>query len=153
MIIGAHAIIYSTNSDADRAFPRDVLELTHVDVGGGWLIFGLPPAEVAVHPGEDGGVHELYLMSDDIGKFCEQMALHGIATATVQNAGWGLLTHVTLPGGGKLGVYQPRHARPEPMAEPMGSTPGRRARKTAARKPARPAAKKSGARSARKPAA
>jgi len=153
MIIGAHAIIYSTNSDADRAFLRDVLELTHVDVGGGWLIFGLPPAEVAVHPGEDGGVHELYLMSDDIGKFCERMALHGIATATVQNAGWGLLTHVTLPGGGKLGVYQPRHARPEPMAEPMGSTPARRARKTAARKPARPAAKKSGARSARKPAA
>jgi hypothetical protein len=153
MIIGAHAIIYSTNSDADRAFLRDVLELTHVDVGGGWLIFGLPPAEVAVHPGEDGGVHELYLMSDDIGKFCERMALHGIATATVQNAGWGLLTHVTLPGGGKLGVYQPRHARPEPMAEPMGSTPARRARKAAARKPARPAAKKSGARSARKPAA
>jgi hypothetical protein len=153
MIIGAHAIIYSTNSDADRAFLRDVLELTHVDVGGGWLIFGLPPAEVAVHPGEDGGVHELYLMSDDIGKFCERMALHGIATATVQNAGWGLLTHVTLPGGGKLGVYQPRHARPEPMAEPMGSTPARPARKAAARKPARPAAKKSGARSARKPAA
>jgi len=153
MIIGAHAIIYSTNSDADRAFLRDVLELTHVDVGGGWLIFGLPPAEVAVHPGEDGGVHELYLMSDDIGKFCERMALHGIATATVQNAGWGLLTHVTLPGGGELGVYQPRHARPEPMAEPMGSTPARPARKAAARKPARPAAKKSGARSARKPAA
>jgi hypothetical protein len=71
----------------------------------------------------------------------------------VQNAGWGLLTHVTLPGGGKLGVYQPRHARPEPMAEPMGSTPARPARKAAARKPARPAAKKSGARSARKPAA
>jgi hypothetical protein len=153
MIIGAHAIIYSTNSDADRAFLRDILELTHVDVGGGWLIFGLPPAEVAVHPGEDGGVHELYLMSDDIGKFCERMALHGVATATVQNAGWGLLTHVTLPGGGKLGVYQPRHARPEPMAEPMGSTPARPARKAAARKPARPAAKKSGARSARKPAA
>jgi len=153
MIIGARTRSSSTNSDADRAFLRDVLELTHVDVGGGWLIFGLPPAEVAVHPGEDGGVHELYLMSDDIGKFCERMALHGIATATVQNAGWGLLTHVTLPGGGKLGVYQPRHARPEPMAEPMGSTPARPARKAAARKPARPAAKKSGARSARKPAA
>ncbi|HEY0993629.1 MAG TPA: hypothetical protein VGD80_41530 [Kofleriaceae bacterium] len=157
MIIGAHAIIYSTNSDADRAFLRDILELTHVDVGGGWLIFGLPPAEVAVHPGEDGGAHELYLMSDDIGKFCERMALHGIATATVQNAGWGLLTHVTLPGGGKLGVYQPRHARPDPVGS-MDSTPARPARKAAARKPAarkpaRPAAKKSGARSARKPAA
>jgi hypothetical protein len=151
MIIGAHAIIYSKNSDADRAFLRDILEFSHVDVGGGWLIFGLPPAEVAVHPAEDGGTHELYLMSDDIGKFCEQMALHGIATATVQNAGWGLLTHVTLPGGGKLGVYQPRHARPEPT----GSAQARPARKPAARKAARkPAAKKSGAspyRSPRKP--
>jgi len=153
MIIGAHAIIYSKDSDADRAFLRDILEFSHVDVGGGWLIFGLPPAEVAVHPAEDGGTHELYLMSDDIGKFCEQMALHGIATETVQNAGWGLLTHVTLPGGGKLGVYQPRHARPEPT----GSAPARSARKPPARKAARkaaprPAAKKSGARSPRKPA-
>ena len=150
MIIGAHAIIYSKNSDADRAFLRDILKFSHVDVGGGWLIFGLPPAEVAVHPAEDGGTHELYLMSDDIGKFCERMALHGIATATVQNAGWGLLTHVTLPGGGKLGVYQPRHARPEPM----GSSTARPARKAAARKAARKlAAKKPSARSARKPAA
>jgi hypothetical protein len=153
MIIGAHAIIYSKNSDADRAFLRDILEFSHVDVGGGWLIFGLPPAEVAVHPSEDGGTHELYLMSDDIGKFCERMALHGIATATVQNAGWGLLTHVTLPGGGKLGVYQPRHARPESI----GSSPARPARpkrKATASKPLRkPAAKKSGARSTRKPAA
>jgi len=149
MIIGAHAIIYSKNSDADRAFLRDILEFSHVDVGGGWLIFGLPPAEVAVHPGEDGATHELYLMSDDIGKFCEHMALHGIATETVQNAGWGLLTHVTLPGGGRLGVYQPRHARPEPT----GSSQVQPARKSAARKPARkPAAKKSG-RSVGKPAA
>jgi hypothetical protein len=154
MIIGAHAIIYSTNSDADRAFLRDILELTHVDVGGGWLIFGLPPAEVAVHPADDGGTHELYLMSDDIGKFCERMALHGIETATVQNAGWGLLTQVTLPGGGKLGVYQPRHARPDPMGGAQAS-PARKparapARKSAARKAG---ARKSGARSAKKSAA
>ena len=139
MIIGAHAILYSKNSDADRAFLRDILELTHVDVGGGWLIFGLPPAEVAVHPAEEGGTHELYLMSDDIGKFCEQMARHGIETATVENAGWGLLTYVTLPGGGTLGVYQPRHARPEPMSAAPEPRPARKAvaRKSAARKPAK----------------
>jgi hypothetical protein len=150
MIIGAHAILYSKNSDADRAFLRDVLELTHVDVGGGWLIFGLPPSEVAVHPAEDSDTHELFLMSDDIERFCERMALHGIETATVQNAGWGLLTHVTLPGGGKLGVYQPRHARPAPMTVAPEARP---ARKVVARKPARKlAAKKSGGRTSKKPA-
>ena len=116
MINGAHAIIYSTNAEADRAFLRDVLKLTNVDVGGGWLIFGLPPSEVAVHPGERSDVHELYLMCDDIKAFVDQMAAHRIACAPVQNQGWGLLTHLTLPGGGKLGVYEPRHARPKPMS-------------------------------------
>jgi hypothetical protein len=138
MISGAHVILYSKNSDADRAFLRDIVQLTHVDVGGGWLIFGLPPSEVAVHPADDGGTHELYLMCDDVARFCEQMALHGVATTLVQNAGWGLLTQVTLPGGGKLGVYQPRHARPEPMAA-APSAP--KARKTARKTPERTARK------------
>src|SRR5437773_6174425 len=115
MIIGAHAIINSTDPEADRAFLRDVLGLPHVDVGGGWLIFGLPPAEVAVHPSEENNVHELYLMCDDVGSFVARMRKHGIACGPVQNPGWGLLTSLTLPGGGKLGVYQPRHARPKPM--------------------------------------
>jgi catechol 2,3-dioxygenase-like lactoylglutathione lyase family enzyme len=128
MISGAHVIIYSKDAEADRAFLRDIIALTHVDVGDGWLIFGLPPSEVAVHPAEEGGTHELYLMCDDIGRFCEQMALHGIATATVQNAGWGLLTQVTLPGGGTLGVYQPRHARPEPMGTRGGLTSAKAAK-------------------------
>jgi len=112
MINGAHAIIYSTNPDADRAFLRDVLKLTHVDVGGGWLIFGLPPSEVAVHPSKENDVHELYLMCDDINAFVAEMKKHHIACAAVENQGWGLLSHLTLPGGGKLGVYEPRHARP-----------------------------------------
>jgi hypothetical protein len=156
MINGAHVIIYSKSSDADRAFLRDIVQLTHVDVGGGWLIFGLPPSEVAVHPAEDGGRHELYLMCDDIGRFCEQMALHGVETTAVQNAGWGLLTQVTLPGGGKLGVYQPRHARPEPMGAPKAATTAKTAPKAAAKKaqskakPAsRPAAPRAVARIAR----
>jgi hypothetical protein len=112
MITGAHLIIYSTNPDADRAFLRDVLALPNVDVGHGWLIFGLPPAEVAVHPSEKNDVHELYFICDDIETLIAQMKAHQIACDGVKNEGWGLLTHVTLPGGGRLGVYQPRHARP-----------------------------------------
>jgi hypothetical protein len=115
MIIGAHSIIYSANPDADRDFLRDVLELPHVDVGGGWLIFGLPPAEVAVHPSELNDVHEFYLMCDDIEALIADMKERGISSSPVQDESWGLITRVTLPGGGKLGLYQPRHARPEPM--------------------------------------
>jgi len=115
MIIGAHSIIYSTNADADRAFLRDVLRFTHVDVGGGWLIFGLPPAELAVHPSDKNSVHELYLMCDDIEALIADLRARNVACEPVQNQGWGLLTHLTLPGGGRLGIYQPRHPRPEPM--------------------------------------
>ena len=60
MITGAHVVIYSTNPEADRAFLRDTLKLTHVDVGRGWLIFGLPPAEVAVHPSDKNYAHEFF---------------------------------------------------------------------------------------------
>ena len=115
MFIGAHSIIYSTNPEADRAFLRDLLALPSVDVGGGWLIFGLPPAEIAVHPSNKNDVHEFYLMTDDVEALCAEMKAHGIACSPVQNQGWGLLTQLTLPGGGKLGVYQPRHARPKAM--------------------------------------
>ena len=133
MIIGAHSIIYSQKPEADRAFLRDALRLPSVDVGGGWLIFGLPPAEVAVHPSEENDVHEFYLMSGNVEALIAEMSRRGIACGPVQNQGWGLLTHVTLPGGGKLGVYQPRHARPKALRPPR-----------AARKPARRIAKQSG---------
>lgn len=116
MIIGAHSVIYSMNSEADRAFLRDVLKLSSVDVGGGWLIFGLPPAEVAVHPGDKNNVHEFYLMCDDLKSFIAAMKTHNIACGPVQDQRWGLLVQLTLPGGGKLGIYQPRHARPSPMS-------------------------------------
>ena len=112
MITGAHSIIYSTNPEADRAFLRDVLQLTHVDVGHGWLIFGLPQSEMAVHPGEHNERHELYLMCDDVEAFVAEMKTHTVECGPVQNQGWGLLTQVTLPGGGHLGVYQRRHPRP-----------------------------------------
>jgi hypothetical protein len=112
MITGSHSIIYSKNPVADRAVLRDVLKFPHVDVGEGWLIFGLPPSEVAVHPSEENDVHEFYLMCDDVEQFVAEMKRHGIACSPVANRGWGMLTEVKLPGGGKLGVYQPRHARP-----------------------------------------
>jgi len=114
VIIGAHSIIYSTNPEADRAFLRDVLGMPNVDVGGGWLIFGLPPAELAVHPGENE-VHEFYLMCDDVAAFVADMSARGVVCGPLHQQPWGALTQIVLPGGGKLGVYQPRHARPEPM--------------------------------------
>jgi hypothetical protein len=115
MITGAHSIIYSKKPEADRDFLRDVLQLTHVDVGHGWLIFGLPPAEIAVHPSDKNDVHEFYLMCDDIEAFVTQMKKKRITCEPVRNMDWGLLSQLPLPGGGKLGVYQARHARPKTM--------------------------------------
>lgn len=112
MISGAHAIVYSTDPDADRAFLRDVLRLPNVDVGGGWQIFGLPPSEVAVHPAEKNGRHELYFLVDDLKSFMSAMRKRNIPTSRVSTQRWGRITEVTLPGGGKIGVYEPRHARP-----------------------------------------
>jgi hypothetical protein len=138
MIVGAHSIIYSKQPAADRAFFRDALGLPSVDVGDGWLIFGLPPAEVAVHPSTENDVHEFYLMCDDVTGFIGGMKKQGIDCGPVLDRGWGLLTEVRLPGGGKLGVYQPRHARPQPP--PASASRRVRAggpRKTARRGPAR----------------
>ena len=130
MIIGAHSIIYSTKPEADRAFLRDVLELSNVDVGGGWLIFGLPPSEVAVHPAGKNNLHEFYLMCDDVAAFVAEMKTHKIECSPVKDQGWGLLTQLTLPGGGKLGIYEPRHARPKPMrAGNVSRKPARRTTK------------------------
>ena len=112
LINGAHSIIYSTDADADRAFLRDVLGLPAVDVGQGWLIFALPPSEVAVHPAEGNDRHELYLMTDDIQAFVKEMADRGISCSPPHDQGWGVLANLILPGGGAIGVYQPRHARP-----------------------------------------
>ncbi len=112
MINGAHVILYSKDADADRDFLRDVLELPHVDVGHGWLIFGLPPSEVAVHPAENGGTHELFFMCESVDTLVVAMTEKGIACTAVEDLGWGRLTRITLPGGGKVGVYEPRHERP-----------------------------------------
>jgi hypothetical protein len=147
MITGAHAIIYSTNPDADRAFLREVIGLPHVDVGHGWLIFGLPPSEIAVHPTDKNATQELYFMCDDVEAFVSQMKAREVACGPVMNQGWGLLTQVTLPGGGTLGVYQPRHARPAPMivgkpAKKPASRTAKRPLRQIARKTVRRAGKK-----------
>jgi hypothetical protein len=131
MIVGAHSILYSKNAAADRAFLKDVLGFPSVDVGDGWLIFGLPPSEVAVHPSEKNDVHEFYLMTDDVEKLVADLTRRRIKCGPVQNQGWGLLTQVTLPGGGKLGIYQPRHARPK--AVDARKKTARAASKTAAK--------------------
>jgi hypothetical protein len=109
MITGAHVIVYSRDADADRAFFSDVLGYPHVDAGGGWLIFKLPPGEVAVHPAEDVQRHELYLMCNNVTATIEELAAKGVTCGEVSDQGWGLLTSIRLPGGGELGLYEPRH--------------------------------------------
>ncbi len=112
-VSGAHVIIYTKDAEADRAFFRDVLKFNSVDVGDGWLIFALPPSELACHPDGENNSHELYLMCDDIKEFTNEMKALKISCTSIEDQGWGLLSQVTLPGGGSLGVYQPRHARPD----------------------------------------
>jgi len=112
MIIGAHIIIQSKNAAADRAF-LNRLSLPSVPMPDGFTIYGLPPSEVAIHPSEKNDVHEFYLMCDDINATVREMEQAGIAASAILERGWGRLTSLTLPGGGKLGIYEPKHPRPE----------------------------------------
>ena len=110
MINGAHIILYSTDAEADRVFIRDVLGFAGVDAGDGWLIFKLPPAEIAVHPTEGPGKHEFYLICDDIEKMLEDLTARGVTIShSVTDQGWGLLASIKLPSGSELSIYQPRH--------------------------------------------
>jgi len=112
MIHGAHVVIYSKDAEADRSFFRDVLKYESVDAGHGWLIFALPPAEVAVHPSDANDVHELFLMCDDIQALVAEMKRKDVECSPVDEQRWGSTARLTMPGGGKLGVYQPKHASP-----------------------------------------
>lgn len=114
MISGAHVIVYSKNAEADRAFFRDVLGLKCVDAGHGWLIFALPPAEAAFHPSEDNGRHELYFMCDALKTEIAALEKKGVKCSEVHEERWGSITKVRLPGGGEIGLYQPKH--PTPLA-------------------------------------
>jgi predicted enzyme related to lactoylglutathione lyase len=110
MLTGAHTIVFASGADSARAFFRDVLELDSVDAGGGWLIFALPPAEVAVHPDPGPPRHELYLMCDDIHATMRRLTERGAEfTQPVSDEGWGLITRLRVPGAGDIGLYEPRH--------------------------------------------
>lgn len=112
VIHGAHVIIYSKDAEADRAFFRDVLQYPFADAGHGWLIFALPPAEIAVHPSDSNDTHEFYFMCDDVRAFIEEMTKKNVACSAIDEQRWGSITRITLPGGGTIGVYQPKHASP-----------------------------------------
>jgi predicted enzyme related to lactoylglutathione lyase len=113
VITGIHAIVFSPEAEQVRAFFRDVLGLSSVDAGGGWLIFALPPAELAVHPADGDTRHELYLMCDDIHATLAELQGKGIEVAQdVTDQGWGLLAAIRLPDGSELSIYEPRHPSP-----------------------------------------
>ena len=136
MIIGAHVMLQSRNPSADKAFFGGVLNLPSVDAGGGFLIFGVPPAEMAIHGSDRNDVHQLYLMCKDAGRFMGEMKRLGIACTEPKKMHWDIPFEITLPGGGGLGVYEPHHARPKSAAagKPQVSKAKRRA--PAKRKPA-----------------
>ena len=152
MIIGAHIMLQSTNDRADMAFLTDVLKLPSINAGHGYMIYGIPPAEMSIHGSEQNDVHKLYLMCEDIAAFTGDMTRHHIAFSTPVRQSWGTVTEITLPGGGRLGIYQPRHERPEPMGvKPPARKKARTHAKTQAKKPAKRTGKKPAKRSAEHP--
>jgi len=139
MIVGAHIIIQSKNPKADLEFIR-TLRLPSVSMGDGFVIHGLPPSEVAIHGSEKNDVHEFYLMCDDVEDTMAEFMSAGLACSPVQQRGWGALTMVTLPGGGKLGVYEPKHPRPK-QHRPVKAKKAAVKKKVAKKKPAKSPAK------------
>lgn len=124
MINGAHVVIYTRDAEADRAFLRDVLEWPHVDAGHGWLIFKLPPAEVACHPADGEPSHELMLMCDDLDVTTAELTAKGVEfSRPVQDAAWGRVTGFRLPGGGEVALYEPRHPRAQHRPPPVPRSP------------------------------
>jgi catechol 2,3-dioxygenase-like lactoylglutathione lyase family enzyme len=123
MINGVHALLYAKDADRTRAFLRDVLGLPHVDAGGGWLIFALPPAELGVHPEEGELHHQLYFMCDNAAATVAELAAKGVRCSEVKDQGWGLVTSVEVPGAGSIGIYQPKH----PTAVRVAKTTRRKA--------------------------
>ncbi|MBA2248658.1 MAG: extradiol dioxygenase [Chitinophagaceae bacterium] len=115
MITGVHSLIYSTRPEKDRNFLLNILKLPNVDVGNGRLIFGLPPSEISIHSSTKNNIQEIYFMCEDINHFIKEMAKLKIMCSPIKDQGWGIISKLTLPGGGKISIYQPRHARPPQM--------------------------------------
>lgn len=152
MITGIHALIYARDAEKARAFFRDVLGWPHVDAGHGWLIFALPPAEVGVHPTMEGDPesHQLYLMTDDVKKAVAKLEKLGHQCAPIRDAGFGLTTSFELPGGGAMGMYQPRH----PIAAGMKQSTKKASKSPRRKRPAStPKAKTSARKASGKPVA
>jgi len=118
MISGTHVIIYSKDAEADRAFFRDVLGFPFVDAGHGWLIFGMPAAEAAFHPADESDRHELYFMCDDLKAEMSSLAKKGVPFSAVHQERWGSITKLRLPGGGEIGLYQPKHKTALQLTKP-----------------------------------
>jgi catechol 2,3-dioxygenase-like lactoylglutathione lyase family enzyme len=119
MLSGAHVIVYSKDAEADRVFFREVLGFNSVDAGHGWLIFALPPGEAAFHPSEKNGPHELYFLCDNLKSEMAALVKKGVTCSAVHEERWGSITHLRLPGGGEIGLYQPKH----PTALALGVKP------------------------------
>jgi len=117
MISGAHVILYTKDAEADRAFFKDVLGFKSVDAGQGWLIFALPPSEAAFHPSEKNGPQELYFLCDNLKSEMAAPARKGVTCSAVHEERWGSITRLRLPGGGEIGLYQPKY----PTALGVGS--------------------------------
>ena len=113
MINGAHVVVYSKDAEANRAFFRDTLGFPSVDAGHGWLIFALPPGEAAFHPAEENDRHELYLICDDLKAEMVALRAKGAECPEVMEARWGSTTKIRLPGGGEIGLYEPKHPVPK----------------------------------------
>ena len=116
MIFGAHIVVYSKDAAADRAFLKDTLGLTSIDAGHGWLIFALPPAEAAIHPSEESSRQELYFLCNDLKAEISSLQEKGVDCAEIQEARWGSITRIPLPGGSEIGLYQPKHPLAIPSA-------------------------------------
>jgi catechol 2,3-dioxygenase-like lactoylglutathione lyase family enzyme len=109
MLSGSHVIVYTQDADADREFFRDILKLPPIDAGGGWLIFALPPTEVAFHPADENNTHELYLICENLSATIKELENRGTRFEEPSEQSWGITTQIHLPGGGLLGLYQPLH--------------------------------------------
>ena len=113
MINGVHAVVFTKDPEGVRAFFRDVLGLPSVDAGTGWPIFALPPAELAAHPTDEQGHHQLYLMCDDIEGTVKELRGKGVQFAAgITDAGWGFTTLLRLPDDSELTLYEPKHPSP-----------------------------------------
>jgi catechol 2,3-dioxygenase-like lactoylglutathione lyase family enzyme len=129
MICGAHFIVYTKDAEADRAFFRNVLGFQSVDAGHGWLIFALPPGEAAFHPSEKNGPHELYFLCDNLKSEMASLAKKGVACSDVHEERWGSITRIRLPGGGEIGLYQPKHPTALGLASKPKGRPTKRRKK------------------------